>query len=177
MANESQDCLNALRRWSAGRFDAIRQCKHKREKFLLALVSAVLSAAMFRGIVGVLAVIAPTDTWAGDFSREVVKLTGPHFWLSLGFGTAGGVASLFHDLRGNPARFSLINAIGHMFISQFSGLMAFVGVVGAEWSLPLALGACGLAGWSGAAALTKFSALVERKAAALFGVSDADDRE
>lgn len=176
MANESKDCLSALRRWVIGWRMAVKQCQHKREKALLALASAGISALALRGLVGALAVIAPAETWAGEFSREVVKLSGPHFWLSLGFGTAGGVASLFHELRQKPGRFSLMSAIGHMFISQFSGLLAFVGAVSAEWMLPLALGACGLAGWGGAATLTKVSMLVERKLAVLLGVGGADDR-
>lgn len=151
---------------------SVRQCKHLPWKLALAFVSALGTGYMLRVMAGIIATIAPAESYAADLAQEIVGMTGLHFWLSMGFASFGGVASLFHDLRQRPERFSLVNAIGHLFISQFSGLLAFVGVVGARWTLPWALGTCGLAGWMGAAAITRASTLIERKASLLAGVAD-----
>ncbi|MBN9461714.1 MAG: phage holin family protein [Burkholderiales bacterium] len=176
MAHWPQDRLTALlpRQWVASWRALNARCEHRREKLLLAAFSALCSSAMLRAMASIVATIAPTDSWAAERAQEVVSLAGLHFWLCMGFASAGGVASLFHDLRRKPSRFSLANAVGHMFISQFAGLLAFVGVVGAQWALPWALGICGIAGWMGAAAITKVSAKVERKIDVLFGVSSRD---
>ena len=162
MAHWPQDRLTALlpRQWVASWRALNARCEHRREKLLLAAFSALCSSAMLRAMASIVATIAPTDSWAAERAQEVVSLAGLHFWLCMGFASAGGV--------------SLANAVGHMFISQFAGLLAFVGVVGAQWALPWALGICGIAGWMGAAAITKVSAKVERKIDVLFGVSSRD---
>lgn len=156
--------------------EAIRACEHRREKFFLAAVSAILSAGALRILATLGAALLPDESWAADLAHNVIALSGVHYWLAMGFAAAGGTASLFHELQQTMARFSLTNALGHMFISQFGGLLAYVGTVGAEWSLPWALGACGLAGWMGAAGITKASDALSRKFGLLLGDGDAQDR-
>lgn len=152
--------------------EAVRNCEHRTQKMWLAAVSAILSAAALRILASIGAALLPHDAWAAELAHEVIRLSGLHYWLAMGFAAVGGTASLFHELRQSIRQFSLTNAVGHMFISQFAGLLAYVGAVGAEWSIPWSLGACGLAGWSGAAAITKASDVLSRR----FGVLLGEDR-
>lgn len=141
----------------------IQQCERRREKVLLAIIGALLSASMLRAAAALGALMLPADTWASDLAHQVMSLSGMHFWLAACVATFGGAASLFHELRLDMTRFTLPNALGHMIIAQFAGLLLYLLTVSYEQPVPLALAACGSAGWGGGKLITLASDAIMRR--------------
>lgn len=132
-----------------GAIDSIRGCEHRSEKALLAMTAAIVSACMLRALVAIAALMLPQESWAAGLAAQAMSLSTEHFGLACGIAAIGGASSLFHELRANIARFTLVNAVGHMTLAQFAGLLVYLIAVQYGWQLPIALVGCGLSGWGG----------------------------
>lgn len=131
------------------RIDAVRQCAYLPWKAGLAIVSAIVSAGMLRGVCSVAYALLPSESWAAEVVQLVLELTAVHFTLAMGVASLGGAVSLFRELRVNMQGFTLTNALGHMITAQFAGLLAYFIAVDLTWSVTVGLGFCGAAGWGG----------------------------
>lgn len=151
------------RQWVLAWREQLRQCEYRREKVALAVIGAILSAGLLRAAATLGALMLPSDTWASDLAHQVMSLSGMHFWLAAAVATFGGAASLFHELRVDMTRFTLPNALGHMIIAQFAGLMLYLLTVSYEQPVPLALATCGGAGWGGGKLITMVSDAIMRR--------------
>lgn len=136
---------------------------HAPAKIMLAAISAVLSAIAMRGLLALSMSLLPSDSWAQSLSHQIMMMAVFDFWSATGIATFGGVASLFHELRNNIFKFSIQNALGHMVISQFAGLLVYLVAVNYEFTMPLALALCGLSGWGGAKTITFLSNLTANR--------------
>lgn len=115
----------------------------------LVTLTSIGTAMAMRWLVGVYAVLLPTDSWASALAQAAWGLSSHAFYGTAAIATLGGATSLLHELRSDPKSFSILMAIGHMFAAQFAGLLVFL--LGVEWgfSAPFSLVACGVAGWGG----------------------------
>lgn len=153
-----------MTKYMRSRMQAVRSCRHAPQKVVLAAISAVASAYVLRWFAGVLALVLPYDTMAQEYAQRAVHLVGADFWLAAGLAAVGGASSLFHELREDMRRFSLINALGHMVAAQFAGVLAYLIAVDYHWSMPLALVASGIAGWGGNKTIAAVSDAVTKRA-------------
>lgn len=143
--------------------EQFRTCEHRGEKVALAIVSAILSAGALRVLASLGMALLPAESRAADLARQVMQLSGLHFSLATALAAVGGAASLFHELRDDLTRFTVPNALGHMVIAQFAGLLVFLLVVNYGQLVPLSLAACGLAGWGGGKVITLINDAVWRR--------------
>lgn len=125
------------------------ECEHRAEKMVLAFFSAAFSAVILRTICWALVTFGPAEAWAVEGAERIMAMNGPDFWMAVAIASWGGAASLFHELRSDILKFSVLNATGHMVIAQFAGVTGFLLVIYGE--LPWALGmlVCGVFGWGG----------------------------
>lgn len=142
--------MKGIKSHARERIEEFRACGHSTAKIMLAFLSAVMSAIALRWMLGVAAVLLPDETWASDLAQRAVSLAAADFFLACAIAALGGAASLFHELRADlAARFSFVNAFGHMTLAQFAGLLAYLIAVNYGWSVPIALVGCGVSGWGG----------------------------
>ncbi len=132
-----------------GKVEAIRRCEHRTAKVLLAVVTALLSGAIVRAACWAMATFGTGPAWAVQGAERVMEMTGADFWMAVGLASWGGGANLFHELRADIQKFSLINATGHMVIAQFAGVTGFL--VAIYLSMPWSAGmlVCGMFGYGG----------------------------
>lgn len=144
----------------ARRVQSVTSCDYWRRNLVLALVSSIVVAAMLRLSVPVLLLFFPADSMASDLVIAAMGMSSAHFFSACGIAAFGGAANLFHELRLDQTRFTVQNAIGHMFICQFSGVMTYLLTIEWQWSVPYGLAACGLMGWLGNAGIVMLSDIV-----------------
>lgn len=126
-----------------------QRCTYWRANIVFAVVAAVVSTAGMRYSAGLWLLIVPMDTFAAAALKGVVTMSEWHFGLTASIAAVGGATSFLHEARADPTNLRIINAIGHMFSAQFAGLLVYFLALEWNWSVPYALAACGLAGWSG----------------------------
>ena len=160
-----------LKRQISDSIEMVRTCEHRSEKLMLALVSAILSAGALRMLASLGVALLPTDSWASGLAHQAMELSGLHFTLAVAIAALGGAASLFHELRDDMTRFTVQNALGHMLIAQFAGLLVFLLVVNYGQLVPLSLAACGLAGWGGGKVITIINDAVWRRLGRRLGIT------
>lgn len=142
--------MRVIKAHARERIEEFCACGHATAKITLAVASAVVSAVALRWLLGVAAVLLPDETWAADLAQRAVALAVTDFSLACAIAALGGAASLFHELRTDlAAKFSFVNAFGHMTLAQFAGLLAYLIAVNYGWSVPIALVGCGVSGWGG----------------------------
>lgn len=142
--------MRGIKARAHARIEEFRGCGHAGAKITLAIASAVASAVALRWMLGVAAVLLPDETWAAEMAQRAVSLAAVDFSLACAIAALGGAASLFHELRTDlAAKFSFVNAFGHMTLAQFAGLLAYLIAVNYGWSVPIALVGCGVSGWGG----------------------------
>lgn len=132
-------------------------CDHWRANAVFAAVAFVLSTTLIRTLAGIYFTLAPHDSYAAAVSCAVIQMSGPHFLLVGAIAALGGVTSFLHEVRHDPTKLRIINALGHLFAAQLAGLLMYLGALEMEWSVYWALFLCGLAGWGGNAAIQKMS--------------------
>lgn len=128
---------------------ALVACSRDRATLVLAVISAICAGLALRQLAIAAALLLPYDSWASEIAHQAAYLPRESYWAAAGIAALGGVASLFHELRTDPTRFSILNAFGHMTSAQFAGLTLYLLAVNWEWSWPLTLAASGIAGWGG----------------------------
>lgn len=157
----------------AARYRAFRECGHAKAKIMLALVSAVFSAVALRWLASVGAMLLPEHTWAAEIAQRTVAMGALDFGMACGISALGGASSLFHEVRSNIARFSFVNAFGHMILAQFAGLLSYLIAVNYSWPFPLALVGCGVSGWGGNKTIVAINDMFVRR----LGIVEPPDRK
>lgn len=137
--------------------DTIRQCEHRTAKIVLAVTTALFSAAALRVLMPFMLALLPDDGKAGELAHQAINMSSLHFAFAAAVATFGGAASLFHELRTDMSKFTIMNAIGHMVVAQFAGLLIYLLGVTYEYPVPLAMVGCGIAGWGGGKVITLLS--------------------
>lgn len=112
-------------------------------------MAAVISTTALRMLLWLGATMFPEGSWAAVVAERTMALGGIDFAWACGIAAGGGIASLTHELRTTPARLTFLHAFGHLTCAQFAGLLAYLLAVQYVLALPLALVACGIAGWGG----------------------------
>lgn len=139
------------------KLQTIRECEHRTAKIILAVLAALFSGAMIRTTCWALVTFGPDDTWAVEQAERLIAMTGLDFWMAIAIASWGGAASLFHELRTDIQKFSVLNATGHMVIAQFAGVSGFMLAVHLQMPWALGMLVCGSFGWGGNRALLKLN--------------------
>ncbi len=147
---------------------AVRQCAYLPWKIGLAIVSAIVSAGMLRGVCSIAYALLPVESWGAEVVQMVLELTAFHFGLAMAVASLGGAVSLFRELRVNMQGFTLTNALGHMITAQFAGLIAYFIAIEWTWSITMGLAFCAGAGWGGNEFITRINDHFLRRAGVEF---------
>lgn len=138
-------------------------CEHWKANAVLVIVSAVSMSVMLRQIFWFVLFAFPTDSYAVTIAAQAVSMTWWHFAGACGIAAWGGAARLLHELRASSANFSFVHATGHMFVSQFAGVLTYLMAIWWEWPWPFAMLVCGLAGWGGNKAITRLDDFIGKR--------------
>ncbi|MFA5567463.1 MAG: phage holin family protein [Trueperaceae bacterium] len=139
------------------------KCEHWMASVIIAIVACVYAIIATRYTLPLLLAVLPVDSWATQSVVVIVTMSTGHFAATAGIAMAGGITSFLRDVKSNPANRKLINALGHMMSAQFAGMLVYLLAIEYSWSQPLALFACGIAGWGGNHAIQKLSDMAFRK--------------
>ena len=135
----------------------LRRCPAWPRNVIAAVLGAIMVASMIRMLVPILAFALPSESAASELAAQAMMLDWRHFAGACGIASLGGLASLAHETKGAPEKVTLQNAVGHMFICQFAGVLMYLMTI--EWGLglPGGLAACGVSGWLGSAGIVRLS--------------------
>lgn len=124
-------------------------CERWRANALLILCTAISTSVAMRVLAGIYAALLPQESYAQTLAATASMLPQHVFYGSAAIATLGGAVSLLHELREQSQKWSILNAVGHMFAAQFAGIIMYL--LSVEWgfSVPFGLVSCGLAGWGG----------------------------
>lgn len=145
------------------RFASFKLCPWWRANVALVLLSAIAVSAMLRQIAWIALFALPADTFAQELAARAIQMSAPHFGFACFFAGWGGVSSLLHEIKTDASKFSFMNAVGHMFIAQFAGVLMYLIALEYEYSIPSSLFACGIAGWFGNKFIVALSDLVTKR--------------
>lgn len=150
-------------------------CEHWKAHILMAVGAVAFVTYSVRWWLFVFAQILPPDAWGAEKVRIAVAMSGWHFTLTALAAALGGVTSFFHEVKIDPTKLRIPNALGHMFAAQSAGLAAYLWAIESAWSEPLAIFASLICGWSG----NKFFQVVSDLFLSRIGVAPTggDDRD
>lgn len=138
-------------------------CEHWKANIVLVVVSFTSMALALRQVVWFALFAFPTDSHAFTIAAQAVQMTWWHFAAACGIAAWGGVAKLLHELRESREAFSFTHATGHMFISQFAGVLTYLIALYMAVPWPLGIVACGVAGWGGTRAISRIDAWTSKR--------------
>ena len=140
-----------------------KSCDHWKANLVLVVCSALSMALALRQIAWVAVFAFPGDSIASTLAYTAVTMTWQHFAMACGIAAWGGGARFLHDLRESESAFSIVNAVGHVVISQFAGVLTYLFALYLTLPWPLGLMACGLAGWGGSKAIVRLDRAVNKR--------------
>lgn len=138
-------------------------CVYWKANLVFALFAAALTMVGIRLTAWAFLMIIPTDSWATEILTSVTLMSKWHFAWTVGVAALGGITSFLHEVRVDPTNLRIINAIGHMFASQTAGLAMYLVALEWNWSMPMALLGCVLAGWGGNKTIQKLNDMILAK--------------
>lgn len=139
------------------------KCEHWLANVVIAAIACVYALLATRYTLPLVLTVLPAESRAAQSVETVVTMGAGHFAMTAMVAMVGGITSFLRDVKTNPANRKLINALGHMMSAQFAGMLVYLLAIEYSWSQPLALFACGIAGWGGNHAIQKLSDMAFRK--------------